>query len=302
MHMTTLPIPSRRLRRAARLLLLALAVLAAGTLQAATNSATLNDIRHRSEPGHTRVVLDVSAPVDFAQALGEKSGARQLLVTLRGAAMAPGLRPTRAVGDGIVSSIQASVDPPAGVTVALDLVNMGRHRVFSLTDPDRVVIDLYTAAAAPPTPRTAQAYTAAMPMAPMAAGGGFSKPFSYYADQQDLPTVLMHFARSQGLGASISPAVSGKVSGRFSDVPPDKFLQGMHAAFGVSWYRLGSSLQFYNDTETTRAFITPRSMTAERLHSMLQQSAVFSPQLPPTLAPDGNMLVVPARRSTSTRS
>jgi type III secretion protein C len=292
MHMTTLPIPSRRLRRAARLLLLALAVLAAGTLQAATNSATLNDIRHRSEPGHTRVVLDVSAPVDFAQALGEKSGARQLLVTLRGAAMAPGLRPTRAVGDGIVSSIQASVDPPAGVTVALDLVNMGRHRVFSLTDPDRVVIDLYTAAAAPPTPRTAQAYTAAMPMAPMAAGGGFSKPFSYYADQQDLPTVLMHFARSQGLGASISPAVSGKVSGRFSDVPPDKFLQGMHAAFGVSWYRIGSSLHFYNDTETTRAFITPRSMTAERLHSMLQQSAVFSPQLPPTLAPDGNMLVV----------
>lgn len=69
--------------------------------------------------------------------------------------------------------------------------------------------------------------------------------------------MLMHFARSQGLGASLSAGVTGKISGRFSDVPADKFLQGMRAAFGVSWYRIGTTLHFFNDAEMTRAFITP---------------------------------------------
>lgn len=103
--------------------------------------------------------------------------------------------------------------------------------------------------------------------------------------------MLMLFARSQGLGASISPEVNGKISGRFSDVPPDKFLQGMRAAFGVSWYRIGATLHFFNDAQMTRAFITPRALTAERLYSM-PAVGQFSPQLPPSSPPDGNMIVV----------
>mgnify|MGYP003615302124 FL=1 len=285
--------PSHFLRlAAAAFLVLAMTILTATTVPAAPGSPMLNGIRHRSEPGHTRVVLDVSAPADFTQAIEEKAGARRLRITLRGAGMDTDVKPVRAVGDGILSSIQAAPNPASGVEVSLDLMSMGRHRVFALTDPDRVVVDLFTTPAAKAPLPTAQTVTGFAHPAPVAAGSGFSKPFSYYADQQELPTVLMLFARSQGLGASISPEVNGKISGRFSDVPPDKFLQGMHAAFGVSWYRIGATLHFFNDAQMTRAFITPRALTAERLYSMLQQSAVFSPQLPPSLAPDGNMIVV----------
>lgn len=124
------------------------------------------------------------------------------------------------------------------------------------------------------------------------AAGGFTRPFTYVADQQDLGVLLMSFARSQGLGASMSAGVAGKVSGRFTAIAPDKFLQAMQAAFGVSWYRLGDVLHFYNETEMTRAFITPRVMTAERMFSLLRESSVFSPQLPASLAPDGNMIVI----------
>ncbi len=121
---------------------------------------------------------------------------------------------------------------------------------------------------------------------------GLSHPYTHYADGEDLSAVLINFARSQGMGANILPAVKGNVSGRFDAVPPAMFLKGMQAAFGVSWYQLGNTLYFYNESETTRAFITPRVMSAERLYSMLRKSAVFSPQLPATLAPGGSMITV----------
>ena len=122
--------------------------------------------------------------------------------------------------------------------------------------------------------------------------GGFSRPYTHYADDEDLTVILTNFARSQGLGASFSPGVVGKVSGRFDAVPPETFLKGMQAAFGVTWYRLGSTLYFYSESELSRTFITPRAMTAERLYQMLRQSALFAPQLPATLAPGGAMIVV----------
>ena len=95
-----------------------------------------------------------------------------------------------------------------------------------------------------------------------AAQGGFSRPYTHYADDEDLTVILTNFARSQGLGASFSPGVVGKVSGRFDAVPPETFLKGMQAAFGVTWYRLGSTLYFYSESELSRTFITPRAMTA----------------------------------------
>lgn len=124
------------------------------------------------------------------------------------------------------------------------------------------------------------------------AASAFTKPFSYYADQQELSVVLMNFARSQGFGAAMSAGVNGKVSGRFDDVPPNTFLAGMRAAFGVNWYRIGPTLHFYNEAENTRAFITPRSMSASHLFDMLRQSSVFSPQLPPSMGPGGDMIVL----------
>ena len=51
--------------------------------------------------------------------------------------------------------------------------------------------------------------------------GGFSRPYTHYADDEDLTVILTNFARSQGLGASFSPGVVGKVSGRFDAVPPE---------------------------------------------------------------------------------
>ena len=117
-------------------------------------------------------------------------------------------------------------------------------------------------------------------------------PFTYYAEQEELTVVLANFATSQGLSAVISPNLSGKVSGRFSNVPGKTFLDGMKAAFNVAWYQVGKTIHFYNEGEMSRAFITPRALTVQQMMDALRRGEVFSPQLPPHLAANGTMLVI----------
>ena len=124
------------------------------------------------------------------------------------------------------------------------------------------------------------------------AAGPFRVPFSYYADSQELETVLMNFARAEGYTASFSPQVKGKVSGRFQDVEPLTFLEGMQNAFDVNWYTLGKTLHFYHAGESQRIFISPRTGTAQQLYNALKNSAVFSPQLPASLGNAGDVISV----------
>ena len=124
------------------------------------------------------------------------------------------------------------------------------------------------------------------------AAGPFRYPFSYYADHQELGTVLMNCARAEGYTASISPQVKGKVSGRFQNVEPLTFLAGMQNAFDVNWYTLGKTLHFYHAGENQRIFISPRTGTARQLYDSLKSSSVFSPQLPPSLGAAGDVIAV----------
>ncbi len=125
-----------------------------------------------------------------------------------------------------------------------------------------------------------------------ASAATFRHPFSYYADSQELGTVLMHFARAEGYAASLSPAVKGTVSGRFQDVEPLTFLAGMQSAFDVNWYTLGNTIYFYHAGESQRIFLSPRTGTARQLYDALKKSVVFSPQLPPTLGGAGDVISV----------
>ncbi len=124
------------------------------------------------------------------------------------------------------------------------------------------------------------------------AAGPFRHPFSYYADHQELGTVLMSFAQAEGYTAAVSPAVKGTLSGKFQDVDPMTFLEGMQTAFDVSWYTLGRTLHFYAAKEKTRTFISPRTGTARQLYNALKNSSVFSPQLPPSLGEAGDVISV----------
>lgn len=126
----------------------------------------------------------------------------------------------------------------------------------------------------------------------LAVQGGFSHPYTHYADGEDLTVILTNFVHSQGLSALLPPGVVDKVSGHSDAVPPEASLEEVQVAFNVTWCRLGSTLYFYNESELSRTFIAPRAMTTERLYQMLRQSAVFAPRLPATFAPGSTMIVV----------
>ena len=124
------------------------------------------------------------------------------------------------------------------------------------------------------------------------AAGPFRVPFSYYADSQEISTVLMNFARAEGYTAAFSPEVKGKISGRFKDVEGLTFLKGMQSAFNVNWYLMGKTLHFYNSSESQKIFISPRAGSAAKLYASLKQSGVFSPQLPASLNSIGDVITV----------
>ena len=123
-------------------------------------------------------------------------------------------------------------------------------------------------------------------------GGRFSQPFSRYANQDPLQAVLLDFAQTQGYRAVVVPGVEGVLSGRFDAVPPGTFLDGIRAAFGVSWYTLGSTIYFYPEAQSTRMFISPRATRPEVLFDTLRSSGVLSPELSAELAPGGQMIIV----------
>ncbi len=125
-----------------------------------------------------------------------------------------------------------------------------------------------------------------------ASGKDFTVPFSYYAKDESLTLILMQFARSQGYTATFSPAVTGQISGRFENMPAKDFLEAMQTAFGIAWYRQGTTLNFYNISEKKDVFITPSATSVERLYAMLESSGVFSVDLKARIAGEKNILVL----------
>lgn len=99
------------------------------------------EVRHRSYPGYTRVVVEASRP--FEPRLVESQGA--LVVPLVGVEARPG--PARAVRDGLVSELAVvrSGGHPA-LRVAFERPPAAR-KVGRLQDPPRLVLDFYRAPA-----------------------------------------------------------------------------------------------------------------------------------------------------------
>lgn len=120
----------------------------------------------------------------------------------------------------------------------------------------------------------------------------FRAAFSHYADNENICTVLSAFARAEGYGSVCSPALKGQMSGRFEQVDPRTFLNGMRSAFGVRWYTQGRTVTFWNDSEQTEAFLAPSTVSAAALRDMLRSAGMISPQLPVKLLHAQNLLSV----------
>jgi type III secretion protein C len=91
----------------------------------------------------------------------------------------------------------------------------------------------------------------------------------------------------------VSAALTGTLSGRFDNVAPGIFLDGLHSAFGVNWYLSGGTIYFYHDSEWAAEVFYPRSLSPVALLEALRGSPAFSLQLPPRLSGAGLVLEGP---------
>lgn len=134
-------------------------------LQPGSGEGRLTALRHWSNPGYTRIVLDVSKEARFTShylAADAAAGTPpRLYIDIEKTGLDDNLQETTLVDDGLLRQIRTGRPQPDTVRVVLDLVSMGDYKVFPLSDPWRIVIDI--AADKAPVLKSNQAEITALP-------------------------------------------------------------------------------------------------------------------------------------------
>ena len=108
----------------------------------------LREVRHWSYPDYTRVVVELNGPVvaDELHRLGPDAKAHlpaRLYLDLPNVWVGTRYAAPIPVGDGLLRGIRIGQNRATAARIVLDLQRYGRHRLFTLTAPDRVVIDIF---------------------------------------------------------------------------------------------------------------------------------------------------------------
>jgi N-acetylmuramoyl-L-alanine amidase len=107
----------------------------------------VHGVRHWSYPGYTRVVIELSAPVAAqAQRLPADAAAgrpERLYFDLPGVWVGHDWDAPKPVEDGLLAAIRLGQFESGAARVVIDLARYERHRVFALSGPDRIVVDVF---------------------------------------------------------------------------------------------------------------------------------------------------------------
>ncbi len=116
------------------------------TLKISTSKIAIEKIRYFSDSDHTRVVVDLNSYATYKDAVLPKDDVSglptRIYVDIFGVKLSPNLHPPLQVKDGLVSVIRWSQNKDDTVRVVLDLESTAGYKVFSLKNPNRVVIDV----------------------------------------------------------------------------------------------------------------------------------------------------------------
>nr|WP_235090615.1 type III secretion system outer membrane ring subunit SctC [Mycetohabitans sp. B3] len=96
---------------------------------------------------------------------------------------------------------------------------------------------------------------------------------------KDIKDVLRDLASSQGVPATISGDVHGKVTGRF-DMPPQRFLETLASTFGFVWFYDGTVLSISDSSGVTRQVVQLQHATIDDLKAALDRLRITNPAFP----------------------
>ncbi len=108
--------------------------------------ARVNEIRHWSAQDYTRIVIDVNGQVDYASHLLRRDPSLgkppRLYIDLENSTLDSSFSGDISIGDGLLRKVRAGQYKPKVVRVVLDIESIEDHKIFSLSDPFRIVIDV----------------------------------------------------------------------------------------------------------------------------------------------------------------
>ena len=107
--------------------------------------AQLTEVRHWSTPDYTRVAVTLTHDAPFEKHEIAKSPGSGLLsrifFDINGAKLSPGVKDI-SVGDGLLKSVRVAQYKPDTVRVVLDVENIKDYKIFTFSDPFRIIVDV----------------------------------------------------------------------------------------------------------------------------------------------------------------
>lgn len=107
--------------------------------------ALLSEVRHWSTPDYTRVAVTLSHDAPFEKhEIAKTPGSAQLsriYFDINGARLAPGVKDI-AIGDGLLKTVRLAQYRTDTVRVVLDVDNIRDYKMFTFSDPSRIIIDV----------------------------------------------------------------------------------------------------------------------------------------------------------------
>lgn len=111
----------------------------------AAGRGVVNDVRYWSNPDYTRIAVSVDREVQFEYhqlpAIREASVPPRLYVDLKGTHVAPGVKDIP-IGDGLLKTARIGQYRADTVRVVLDMESIKDYKVFTFSDPFRIIIDV----------------------------------------------------------------------------------------------------------------------------------------------------------------
>ena len=121
---------------------------------AADGAAVVKEVRHWSSSNYTRVVINIDRPSKFTHRLLQKDPSinvqsRRLYVDIESATLDKSLQRQIPINDGLLKTARAGQFDASTVRVVLDIESIDDFKIFPLTEPYRIVIDVTGAKPAP---------------------------------------------------------------------------------------------------------------------------------------------------------
>lgn len=133
---------------------------AVSSAEAATKKSLVTGIKHWSNPDYTRIVIQLSRKAEFSHRLLKqdpliKMEWRRLYIDFSDSVISPRMDRAVPINDGLLKAARAGQYDPTTVRVVLDIESIEDYKIFPLSDPFRIVIDVSgvkKAAASPAQP------------------------------------------------------------------------------------------------------------------------------------------------------